>query len=58
MLICGHSNTIPDMLGALDVDTATVENPLASYDDLFMVILTHDEAGAIVSRIVQRLRYR
>lgn len=58
MLVCGHSTTIPNMLRAFQLDVEGIEDPLKSYDDLFVVILTRDEEGIVVTRTMQRLRYR
>jgi broad specificity phosphatase PhoE len=51
VLVVGHSDTIPGLLKDLGV-TAKVEDPLAGYDDLFVVALS---SGRAVS--FHRLRY-
>ena len=46
VLICGHSNTIPRLLGELDV--AIKEKLLTDYDDLFVVTVSPaGEAGML-----------
>jgi broad specificity phosphatase PhoE len=50
MLVVGHSNTIPDILKALDVDTP-VEIARTVYDDLFVVTVTPFRASVV------RLKY-
>lgn len=55
ILISGHSNTIPQLLGELGVEID--EDILAGYDDLFIVIIMRDAHDNIVATSLQRLHY-
>lgn len=55
VLVSGHSNTIPQLLGELGVKIN--EKILAGYDDLFIVFIVKDSQGEIVSTSLQRLHY-
>ncbi len=55
LLVCGHSNTIPRLLGELDVGIK--EKLLAGYDDLFIVVLHWDESNKLAGTTLQRLHY-
>ncbi len=55
LLVCGHSNTIPRLLGELDVGIK--EKLLTGYDDLFIVVLHQDEANKLAGTTLQRLHY-
>lgn len=55
VLVSGHSNTVPPLLGELGVKID--EKILAGYDDLFIVFIVRDSQGEIVSTSLQRLHY-
>jgi phosphohistidine phosphatase SixA len=55
VLVCGHSNTVPELLGAFG--TPIPETILDGFDDLFIVILRHAADGAPPNATLQRLRY-
>ena len=54
LLVCGHSDTIPQLLGELG--TPIEDKILPGYDDLFVVILTRAPDGATKATL-QRLHY-
>ncbi len=53
VLICGHSNTVPDNLRDLGVPIA--EPMLEGFDDLFIVTVVHDARGERIAASLQRL---
>ena len=55
VLVCGHSNTIPNVLKELGVGIE--EDILGGYDDLFVVVLGTNAGGGNAVITHQRLRY-
>ncbi len=55
LLICGHSDTIQELLEQIGVEIP--EKILKGYDDLFVVVLGRDEAGEVANATLQRLHY-
>jgi len=55
ILVGGHSNTIPQLLGELGVGIE--EDLLQGFDDLFIVTIVRDDHNKIISTTLQRLHY-
>ncbi len=53
VLVCGHSDTVPDNLRDLGLPFA--EPMLAGFDDVFIVTLVHDSHGERIAATLQRL---
>ncbi len=55
LLVCGHSNTVPELLRSLGVSIK--ENILKGYDDLFIVTIDNHSDGPTPRTHLQRLHY-